>query len=82
MMVLVMSALRYILDPHGFMAPHLPFWYQYSAMFKFEQVFRQTLCSVKTQYPAARFDVNNRGMTLQFSPPPVAKRLYAVYGRF
>jgi len=27
----------------------------------------------------ARFDVNNRGMTLQqVSPPPVGKRLYAI----
>jgi hypothetical protein len=64
-----MSELRHILDLQDSTAPHLPFWYQSSAMFKFKQVFRQTLRSVKTQYPAARFDVNNRGMTLQFSPP-------------
>jgi hypothetical protein len=47
-------------------------------MFKFNQVFRQPLHSVKTQYPAARFDLTNKGMTLLCSPPPVAKRLVAV----
>lgn len=47
-------------------------------MFKFKQVFRQTLRTVKTQYPAARFDLTNKGMTLLCSPPPVSMRLVAV----
>jgi len=54
------------------------FGYHYGAMFKFKQVFRQTLRSVKTQYPAARFDLDGKGMTLIASPPPVSKRFVAV----
>lgn len=54
------------------------FGWHYDKMFKFKQVFRETLQTVKTQYPAARFDVNNKGMLLQASPPPVAKRLVSV----
>jgi len=56
------------------------FGFHYDKMFKFKQVFRDTLRDVRTQYPAARLDMNDKGMTLQFSPPPVAKRLYAVSG--
>ena len=51
------------------------FGFHYDKMFKFKQVFRTTLRMVKTQYPAARFDMNNKGITLQCSPPPVAKRM-------
>jgi hypothetical protein len=47
-------------------------------MFKFKEVFRRTLSMVKTQYPAAKFDMNERGMLLYNCPPPVANRLVAV----
>jgi hypothetical protein len=49
----------------------------YSAMFKFRQVFGQTLRLVCTQYPAARVELDGRGMTLRNSPPPVKPRLHA-----
>jgi hypothetical protein len=51
------------------------FGWHYDKMFKFKQVFRTTLRSVKTQYPAAKFDMDNKGMTLHCSPPPVARRI-------
>jgi hypothetical protein len=54
------------------------FGYNYAAMFKFKQVFRGTLRAVRTQYPAARLEIDGRGITLRCSAPPVAKRLVAV----
>jgi hypothetical protein len=54
------------------------FGWNYRNMFKFKEVFRRTLSMVKTQYPAAKFDMNERGMLLYNCPPPVANRLVAV----
>jgi hypothetical protein len=51
------------------------FGFHYDKMFKFKQVFRTTLRMVTTQYPAAKFTMDDRGMTLMCSLPPVAKRL-------
>jgi hypothetical protein len=54
------------------------FGWNYGKMFKFKDVFRDTLRIVKTQYPAPRFTIDGKGMTLFNSPPPVAKRLHIV----
>jgi Plasmid encoded RepA protein len=54
------------------------FGWNYGKMFKFKEVFRDTLRSVKTQYPAGLFTIDGRGMTLFNSPPPVAKRVHLV----
>jgi Plasmid encoded RepA protein len=53
------------------------FGWNYGKMFKFKEVFRTTLAIVKTQYPAARFTLDGKGMVLFNSAPPVAKRIYA-----
>jgi Plasmid encoded RepA protein len=51
------------------------FGWHYAAMFKFRQVFRQTLDLVLSQYRGARLELDGRGMTLHHSPPPVRGRL-------
>jgi hypothetical protein len=51
------------------------FGWRYSAMFKFRQVFRQTLGTVCTQYRGARVELDDRGMTLWHSAPPVKGRI-------
>ena len=50
------------------------FGWHYGAMFKFRQVFRQTIGQVLDQYMGARLDANERGLTLYHSPPPVLCR--------
>ena len=50
------------------------FGWHYRHMRKFKQVFRQTLDMVLTQYRAARIELDERGMTLRHSPPPVKGR--------
>jgi hypothetical protein len=54
------------------------FGWHYSAMFKFRQVFRQTLDLVCGQYRGARIELDGRGMTLRNSPPPVKGRVSLV----
>ena len=44
-------------------------------MDKFKQVFRQTLDMVLSQYRGARLELDDRGMTLRNSPPPVKGRM-------
>jgi hypothetical protein len=51
------------------------FGWHYQHMRKFKQVFRQTLDMVLSQYRAARLDLDDRGMTLRNSPPPVKGRM-------
>ena len=51
------------------------FGWHYQHMRKFKQVFRQTLDMVLSQYRAARLDLDDRGMTLRHSPPPVKGRV-------
>jgi hypothetical protein len=46
----------------------------YANIRKFRQVFRRTLDIVHTQYRAARVELDDRGMTLRYSPPPVKGR--------
>ena len=51
------------------------FGWHYRHMRKFKQVFRQTLDMVLSQYRAGRLDLDDRGMTLRNSPPPVKGRM-------
>lgn len=43
-------------------------------MRKFKQVFRNTLGAVLTQYRGARLELDDRGVSLRHSPPPVKSR--------
>ena len=51
------------------------FGWHYGRMDKFRQVFRQTLDMVLSQYRGARLELDDRGMTLRNSPPPVKGRM-------
>jgi hypothetical protein len=51
------------------------FGWHYGKMYKFRQVFRDTLCMVLSQYRAARLELDDRGMTLRNSPSPVKGRV-------
>jgi hypothetical protein len=51
---------------------------EYAQMFNFKREFRQTLAKVLTRYPAARVELDKRGMAARNSPPPVAKRLVLI----
>lgn len=42
-----------------------------SAMNEFKRTLRQTLNLVKLAYPNAKFELDNKGMTLHNSPPPI-----------
>ena len=53
------------------------FGWHYDRVRKFREVFRQTLSLVTEQYPAARLQLDGRGMTVRCSPPPVRARLRA-----
>lgn len=46
----------------------------YASLRKFRQVFRVTLSQVLAVYPSARVSLDDRGVGLKNSPPPVAKR--------
>jgi hypothetical protein len=47
----------------------------YDRMCDFKPELRKTLRQVQCRYQAARLELDNRGMTLHHSPPPVAKRM-------
>jgi hypothetical protein len=51
------------------------FGWHYRHMRKFKQVFRDTLATVLSQYRGARLELDDRGMTLRNSPPPVKGRM-------
>jgi hypothetical protein len=51
------------------------FGWHYSRIRKFREVFRQTLAIVLSQYRGASLELDDRGMTLRNSPPPVKGRL-------
>jgi hypothetical protein len=51
------------------------FGWHYGKMYKFRQVFRETLAMVLSQYRAARLELDDRGMTLRNSPSPVKGRV-------
>jgi Plasmid encoded RepA protein len=59
----------------GWAALRNQFGWHYSAMFKFRQVFRQTLDLVCSQYRGARIEIDGRGLTLCHSSPPVKGRV-------
>jgi hypothetical protein len=48
---------------------------------KFREVFFDVLIQVWSQYPAAAFDVDERGMTLEASPPPVPRQFLRAVDR-
>lgn len=51
------------------------FGWHYGRMDNFKPVFRKTLDTVHTQYRAARVELDDRGMTLRNSPPPIKGRV-------
>jgi hypothetical protein len=51
------------------------FGWHYGRMDNFKRVFRQTLTMVVSQYRGARIELDDRGMTLRNSLPPVKGRL-------
>jgi hypothetical protein len=51
------------------------FGWHYRHMRKFRQVFRDTLDMVLSQYRDARLELDDRGITLRHSPPPVQGRM-------
>jgi hypothetical protein len=54
------------------------FGWDYERIRKFREVFEHTLRLVHTQYARARFELNEGGMELWYSPPPVAPRLIKI----
>ena len=50
------------------------FGWHYDRMDHFKPVFRKVLCDVHGQYRAADLELNDSGMTLRHSPPPVKGR--------
>lgn len=50
----------------------------FSRLRKFREKFLIALKAAKAVYPAARLSVDGRGLTLEASPPPIAKRLITV----
>jgi Plasmid encoded RepA protein len=47
----------------------------YGRMDNFKRIFRVALRQVRARYQGARIELDDRGMTLRQSPPPVARRL-------
>ncbi len=56
-------------------ALRLQFGVGYGRMDNFKRVFRVALRQVRARYQGARIELDDRGMTLRQSPPPVARRL-------
>lgn len=57
------------------------FGWNYDRMDKFKAVFRQTLKVAHSQYRAADIELDDKGMTLRHSPPPVKGRTILVVNR-
>lgn len=53
---------------------HEQFGAGYRELFKFRQVFKATLAQVQAVYPQARWTINERGVWLHRSEPPVGRR--------
>lgn len=51
------------------------FGFGYTRIRKFKEVYRVALGQVKNVYPDARFVLDDHGITLRHSPPPIARRL-------
>ena len=54
------------------------FGHDYGRMVDFRRFFGRTLKQVKVVYREARFSLDRKGMRLQNSPPPVARRLLQI----
>ena len=54
------------------------FGWSYKRMVDFRRVFRDILTKVHSQYPAARLEMDQCGITLYHSPPPIQKRMFAL----
>ncbi len=54
------------------------FGWHYSTIRKFRQVFRQTLGVVRSQYRGAQLAMDERGLILYHSPPPVKGRVAVI----
>ena len=69
--------LHRIPKPHRQLVPwvslHAQFGPEYGRLRRFRQVFLQALRQVCVVYPAAKLEVNGKGLLLHTSPPPVAK---------
>jgi hypothetical protein len=57
------------------------FGWHYERVRDFKRVFRHTLDMVLTQYRGAKVELDDRGMTLRSSPPPVVGRIWPVRRR-
>ena len=55
------------------------FGWSYKRMRDFRRVFLDVLSKVHSQYPAARMEMDQRGITLHHSPPPIQKRMFALH---
>ena len=58
----------------GWASLHEQFGQGFNRIRDFRRRFLQTLHQVSSAYPAARMSADDRGMTLSYSPPPVAPR--------
>ena len=50
----------------------------YAELRFFRRGFLRMLAQVQLAYPSARFSEDRRGLSLENSPPPVARRLFAI----
>jgi Plasmid encoded RepA protein len=57
------------------------FGIHYDRLRDFRRVFKISMRQVSAVYPTARIDIDQRGLTLWNSPPPVAPRLNLVGGK-
>jgi len=69
--------LHRIPKPHRQLVPWVALWDQfgqgYARLRKFREKFLQALRQVHVVYPAAKLEVNGKGLLLYTSPPPVTK---------
>jgi len=54
------------------------FGYNYERLRDFKSAFRDILTMVHSQYHDAKFDIDDQGMTLRNSPPPIGKKQFLV----
>jgi hypothetical protein len=54
------------------------FGWHYKRMVEFRRIFKGVLSAVHSQYQGARFDIDDRGLTLRHSPPPIKGRIASI----
>lgn len=54
------------------------FGYNYIRIRDFKSAFREILIMVHSQYHEAKFDLNEQGITLKNSPPPIGKKQFLI----